>query len=200
MLAQGDAQPHRHRAGDRPDQGAGAPRPMESRHQHAAREPLDGDGLGVHRHVEHPLEEAPEQEGDEERRQRTGEPDERPRDAVAEQGHAHHPPTSHLRQEAGRHHHGQDRADGSPEQGESEPTVAQVEVLLQLRDVGRPGGEQEAVDEEDGDDGQAWPAVAASPMSAAVRRFGAGTSVRRSARRLPPSATRPPSAGRLRHR
>ena len=132
---------------------------METRHQHAAREPLDRDRLGVHRYVKHPLKEAPEQKRDEERTQRAGEPDERSRDAVADQREAHHPPASHHRQEAGGHHHRQDRADGSPEQGESESAVAQAEVMLQLRDVGRPGGEEEAVHEEHGDDGQAWPTV-----------------------------------------
>jgi hypothetical protein len=32
-------------------------------------------------------------------------------------------------------------------------------VTLQLRDVGRPGGEEEAVHEEHGDYGQPWPTV-----------------------------------------
>ena len=141
MLAQGKPQPHRHCSGDRADKGAGTPRPVEARHKHAAREPLDRDRLGVHRHVERPLKEAPEQKCDEERAQRAGEPDERSRDAVADQRQAHHPLASHNRQEAAGHHYRQDRADWSSEQGEAESAVTQAEVMLQLRDVGRPGGE-----------------------------------------------------------
>ena len=159
LLAQRDAQSHRRRSDDRTDEGATAPRAMETWHQHPAGEPLDRDRLGVHRHVEHPLEEAPEQERDEEGSERTGEPDEWSRDAITEQGQADHRPASHSRQDAGSHHHGQDRADGGPEHGESEPAVAEAEVLFQLRYVGRPGGEQEAVHEEHGDDGEARPAV-----------------------------------------
>jgi hypothetical protein len=114
---------------------------MEAGHQHAPREPLDRDRLGIHRHVEHPLKETPQQESDEERSERTGEPDERTRDAIAEGGQAHHPPTSQSGQEAGGYHHREDRADRGPEQGESESAVTQAKVMLQLRDVGRPGGE-----------------------------------------------------------
>jgi hypothetical protein len=126
---------------------------METWHQHPAGEPLDRDRLGVHRHVEQPLEEAPKQERDEEGSERIGEPDEWPRDAIPEQGQADHRPASHSRQHAGCHAYGQDGADGGSEQGESEPTVVEAEVLLQLRYVGRPGGEQEALREKDGDNG-----------------------------------------------
>ena len=64
LLAQRHAQPHRRRSDHRTDQGPATPRPVEPWHQHPAGEPLDRDRLGVHRHVEHPLEEAPDQEGD----------------------------------------------------------------------------------------------------------------------------------------
>ena len=207
LFAQGDAEPHRHGADEGTEQCAGAPRPVESRHQDAAREPFDGDGLGIHRHVEHPLEEAPEQEGDEERRQRPGEPYERSCNAVADESHTHHAPAAHHRQETGGDHHGQYRTDGSPEQGKAEPAVAQVEVLFQLGDVGRPGGEQESVDEEDSDDCQPWPAVHRPRVGVGVgvggvvrSSAGVGASVTRSARPLPPSSGRRPPLGRLRHR
>ena len=62
LLAQRNAESHRSCPGDRADQGATTPRAMETWHEHPAGEPLDRDCLGVHRHVEHPLEEAPEQE------------------------------------------------------------------------------------------------------------------------------------------
>src|ERR1700677_915709 len=123
---------------------------METWHQHAAGEPLDRDRLGVHRHVEQPLEEAPEQERDEEGTERTGEPDEWPREAIPEQGQADHRPASHSRQHARCHTYGQHGAEGCSEQSESEPAVVEAEVLLQLRYVGRPGSKQEALHEEYG--------------------------------------------------
>src|ERR1700677_1830505 len=101
---------------------------METWHQHATGEALDRDRLGVHRHVEQSLEEAPKQERNEEGAERTGEPDEWPRDAIPEQGQTDHRPASHSRQHAGCHTYGQDRAHGSSEQSESEPTVVEAEV------------------------------------------------------------------------
>lgn len=59
----------------------------------------------------------------------------------------------------GGHHHRQHRTNGGPEQRQSESAVIQAEALLHLGDMGSPGGEQETVHEEHGDDGHPWPAI-----------------------------------------
>src|ERR1700722_13113360 len=101
---------------------------MKARHQHSTREALDRDGLGVHRYVKNPLEESPDEERQEERPERTGEPDEWSRGAVAEQAEAHHLAASQPGQEAAGDSYRQDRADGSPEQGEAQPAVTEAKM------------------------------------------------------------------------
>ena len=59
-----------------------------------------------------------------------------------------HPPAAHPRHQPGADGHGRDRADRRGEQDESEATVREPGTRFDVRNVRRPRGEEQAVDEE----------------------------------------------------
>ncbi len=124
---------------------AQAPHPVKARHHRGPGAPFDRAGLRVHRDVQRALEHPPQRQRREQRRPGPGQPHRRPGRRVAGDGDRDQPVAPPARQ---RRQRGQHRAQRSAEQRRAQRGVVQAESGFDLRNVGGPRREQQAVSDE----------------------------------------------------
>ena len=193
LRGQAQSRAHGQRANARPGERADAPASVQARHERPPARSFHRDRLSIHGDVERPLERAPDEKRGEQGGQTAGQPDQGPGCAVAHQGRLHDAAAADPRDQVGRQQHRRDRPDRCPEERDAQRSVREPQVPHDVRDMRRPGCEQQPVHDKHGGDRDARP-PARGRAGGALKHLGGTRHAARPPRR--PQASRAVPRGR----